>query len=314
MSKLFTSLGLSAEQFLHLQAGAKAYMLDENYPERSGCVGNKGALDGDMVKLKLFDCVKSFLDDERWGERCFGATADGASNRKWKWPEMQNKYVFYYLLVGYLLIRNRLISLVTPLLRRMVTNERQRQYAAETRNDKRQRLKLRQSENSTASPTPAARTPQPHRRQGISPTPLGGVDPKLGEYHYNIQSSTFPTENRDDSIQIRDGTTSGTPHSEAEEDEKAEVTYFVNILQDGRRIKPKVTLTPSSCPGFSSLIQHIHNILNHRERLSSIKVLGPNGLKGVSDEETWVHAIASVTGNDWMDGEVKCVVQIEEKP
>ena len=104
MSKLFTSLGLSAEQFLHLQAGAKAYMLDKNYPERSSCVGNRGSLDGDMVKLKLFDCVKSFLDDEGWGERCFGATSQGAVNRKWKWPEMQNKYVFFYLVLEQLLI------------------------------------------------------------------------------------------------------------------------------------------------------------------------------------------------------------------
>jgi hypothetical protein len=196
----------------------------------------------------------------------------------------------------------------------MVTNERQRQYAAETRHDKRQRLTQRQSEHSTASPTPTERTPKPNHRLGISPTPLGRDEPKLlGEYHYDVKSSAFQSENGDDGIQHKDGTTSGTVCAADEERDKVDIRYFINILQDGRRIRPKVSLTPSSCPGFSSLVQHIHNILNHCERLSSIKVLGPNGLKGVSDEETWRHAIASVTGNDWMDGEVKCVVHIEEK-
>ncbi len=35
-------------------------------------------------------------------------------------------------------IESRIISQVTPLMRRMVTNERQRIYAAETRKEKRQ--------------------------------------------------------------------------------------------------------------------------------------------------------------------------------
>lgn len=94
MSKLFTSLEISPEQFLHLQAAAKAYMLDENYPERSECVGNRARGDTDMIKLKLFGCVKAFLEDEGWGERCFGENAFGADRRKLKWPQMKNKSVF----------------------------------------------------------------------------------------------------------------------------------------------------------------------------------------------------------------------------
>jgi hypothetical protein len=91
MSKLFTSLELTPEQFLHLQAAAKTHMLDPNYPERRDCVGNRGRTDTDMVKLKLFGCVKSFLEDEGWGERCFGTNAEGAESRKLKWPQMKNK-------------------------------------------------------------------------------------------------------------------------------------------------------------------------------------------------------------------------------
>jgi hypothetical protein len=93
MSKLFTSLELTPEEFLHLQAAAKAYMLDPAHPERGECVGNRGRGDTDMTKLKLFGCVKSFLEDEGWGDRCFGPNADSAEVRKLKWPQMKNKYV-----------------------------------------------------------------------------------------------------------------------------------------------------------------------------------------------------------------------------
>ncbi|KAF2461437.1 hypothetical protein BDY21DRAFT_86427 [Lineolata rhizophorae] len=162
MSRLFSSLHLSAESFLQLQAEAKAYMLDPAHPERRQCVGNRGAADADMTKLKLFNCVRDFLEEEGAGERFFSAEArardatkaaaeglvvppdeeggggggqgDGGGTpagneqeeagrrkpekeRRWMWPEDGNK----------------IVSLVTPLLRRMVTNERQRMYAIETR-------------------------------------------------------------------------------------------------------------------------------------------------------------------------------------
>jgi len=91
MGKVFTSLELTPEQFLHIQSAAKNYMLDERYPERSDCVGNKGRGDNDMVKLKLFECVKSFLEDEGWGERCFGENSPGASQRRLKWPHSKTK-------------------------------------------------------------------------------------------------------------------------------------------------------------------------------------------------------------------------------
>jgi hypothetical protein len=91
MAKIFTSLELTPEQFLHLQAAAKTYMLNENYPERSQSVGTRSRGDTDMIKLKLFECVRCFLDDEGWGERCFGESAPEAENRKLRWPLMQNK-------------------------------------------------------------------------------------------------------------------------------------------------------------------------------------------------------------------------------
>lgn len=91
MSKMFTSLELSPEQFLHLQAAAKEYMLDPKHPERRSCVAKKGQPDTDMVRLKLFGCVQSFLEDEGWGEKCFGVNSEGAADRKVRWPQMKHK-------------------------------------------------------------------------------------------------------------------------------------------------------------------------------------------------------------------------------
>ncbi|KAF2814699.1 uncharacterized protein BDZ99DRAFT_183291 [Mytilinidion resinicola] len=141
MSKLFDSLQLGPESFLQLQAQAKSYMLDPAYPARQACVGNRGKGDTDMVKLRLFRCVNDFLVQGA-GEQFFGVNAEGrevgkkamkslgegendseelrgssGAETKWIWPRDGNT----------------IVGLVTPLLRRMVTNERQRVYAIETR-------------------------------------------------------------------------------------------------------------------------------------------------------------------------------------
>jgi hypothetical protein len=147
MSKLFMSLQVTPENFLQLQARAKAYMLDPAHPDRQSCVGSRGKSDTDMVKLKLFNCVQAFLADGV-GEQFFGehvekpaenetleaARALGedavAVREKLVWPRDGNK----------------IISLVTPLLRRMVTNERQRMYAIQTRKGG------RKSESSSGAP------------------------------------------------------------------------------------------------------------------------------------------------------------------
>jgi hypothetical protein len=125
MSKLFLSLQLTPENFLHLQAHAKAYMLDPAHPDRQSCVGNRGKGDTDMVKLRLFNCVRDFLQ-HGVGEQYFGEQSEKpretdtmevaralgqekmTNEDKLVWPRDANK----------------IISLVTPLLRRMVTNER----------------------------------------------------------------------------------------------------------------------------------------------------------------------------------------------
>lgn len=135
MSKLFMSLQLSPENFLQLQAKAKAYMLDTTHPERQNCVGNRGKGDTDMVKLRLFNCVREFLNDGV-GEEFFGENVEKPGQRdaieaaralgEDKPPNTEER-------LTWLRDGNKIINLVTPLMRRMVTNERQRMYAIETR-------------------------------------------------------------------------------------------------------------------------------------------------------------------------------------
>ncbi|MCJ1477493.1 hypothetical protein MMC13_006165 [Lambiella insularis] len=119
MSKLFSSLELSPDTFLQLQSAAKNYMLDNRHPDRRDTVGQRGKGDSELVKLRLWNCVKDFLDGEGNGERFFGLNVPGDESgpRTMFWPSH----------------KNNIVSAVIPLLRRMVTNERQRRYAVETR-------------------------------------------------------------------------------------------------------------------------------------------------------------------------------------
>lgn len=159
MSKLFMSLQLTPENFLQLQSRAKLYMLDPAHPERQTCVGNRGKGDTDMVKLKLFNCVRDFLDcgigEQFFGKdvekpleteameaaRALGEDQPAPGEERLVWPRDGNK----------------IISLVTPLLRRMVTNERQRKYALKTRKGG----SRKKEESADASPTEATPQQQP---------------------------------------------------------------------------------------------------------------------------------------------------------
>jgi hypothetical protein len=170
MSKLFMSLNISPENFIALQALAKAYMLSPEHPERQSCVGNRGKGDTDMVKLRLFNCVRDFLADGGVGEKFFGehvekpgekesseaARALGETQEgreKMVWPRDGNK----------------IIGLVTPLMRRMVTNERQRLYAIDTRKGGRKAEK-EGSEEAVAHEESPARGDDHHHHAALDPT------------------------------------------------------------------------------------------------------------------------------------------------
>jgi hypothetical protein len=173
MSRLFMSLQLSPENFLQLQASAKAYMLDASHPERQNCVGNRGKGDTDMVKLRLFNCVRDFLND-RVGEQFFGARVEKPGEKdaieaaralgEEKAPDAGERLTWPS-------DGNKIISLVTPLMRRMVTNERQRQYAIETRKGGSKKKDKEDSVEATADQVNCSFDPNlGHHLQPLQPT------------------------------------------------------------------------------------------------------------------------------------------------
>jgi hypothetical protein len=282
MSKLFTSLELTPEQFLYLQAAAKTYMLDPLHTERAGCVGNKARADTDLVKLKLFGCVEAFLEDEGWGERCWGPDAGRGAHegRRLRWPEGKHK----------------IITLVTPLMRRMVTNERQRLYANETRK---------------------ATGGRKGREVGEGEEVRGGgdIDPKLGDYHYTL----------DPTLRSPGAAAAASTTPPAAGPEKAEIVYRVVVVPKGEagRVLHSASLTQEKCPVFSSLMQHVRSVLAKPLDaggeggkgvyvLRTVKALLPTGLVEVGTVDEWEEACRTVEGEGWMEGVVRVVVEAEK--
>jgi hypothetical protein len=127
---VFQSLRIGTEEWVRLEAEAKAFMLDETHPERQAGVGNRGAVPTNDTKIQLFKTVQKFLA-EGAGECYFGVgvggNVEGTRNREEEGEEeVEDRWIYPQ-------DEDRLIGLLTPLMRRMVTNERQRQYARRTR-------------------------------------------------------------------------------------------------------------------------------------------------------------------------------------
>jgi hypothetical protein len=174
----------------------------------------------------------------------------------------------------------------------MVTNERQRRYASDVR-VKKQAQKRREAAQ------------QNGQVSGKSPPPNPDVDPKLDEYHYKV-APHLPAELVEDQPDV--------PMFLDSQEEEAAVQYHVNIIQNDRRIKPKLKLTPSTCLGYSSLVQHIDHLLEDgSQKRKMIKVLGPYGQVEIDNEDAWRETVDVVQEKEWMDGNIRVIVLVEEK-
>jgi len=197
----------------------------------------------------------------------------------------------------------------------MVTNERQRLYALETRQEKRKAgEKINNQRKRDQNATSESEEPPGRKRgrQGNSPSPYDDVDPKLDEYHYHVEE-TYPEEVENGISESRTAQAVGNPFS-IEEPDESNLRYHLSVIQNGQRIKPRLTLSPSSCPGFASLVQYIHTLLDDiGQKPSSVIILTAHGLVEVNSEESWEEAVTSILGNEWMDREVRCVVALENE-
>lgn len=170
--------------------------------------------------------------------------------------------------------------------------------------------KAAQEQGHQGSTTPVGGTPQPEAQSdALSITSVVDIDPKLNQYHYNIQSPVAQEQPQDIAGPPKPAVKSVFAKKAAEFEE---TKYHVSIMQESRRVMPRFTLNPNTCPSFSSLVQHLDSVLDDDGRkVSGIKVLGPGGLVDVKDEGSWVGIIDTVKQNEWMDGELRCVVQVE---
>ncbi|KAF2154870.1 hypothetical protein K461DRAFT_266223 [Myriangium duriaei CBS 260.36] len=172
MNTLFNSFRLPPERFLELQADAKDFMLDPAFPKRKDLVGVRGKADIKSVKLELARTVRQFLE-EGAGERYFGgAPNDDTLARTGDDKKDEDVTVRAQPNVGdvahgdtrgtteeaedpsqnpdapfrWSRDRELIIDLCMPLLRRVVTNEKQRQYAESTRRAVRETAKEAETE------------------------------------------------------------------------------------------------------------------------------------------------------------------------
>ena len=277
MSKVFTSLELSPENFLHLQAAAKAYILDPDHPERRDCVGQRGKGDLELVKMRLWNCAAKFLDEEGHGLSHFGQDVPGTDGalRSMLWPRD----------------RNKIIGATIPLLRRMVTNERQRQYAVKARKGG-NTGSVRRHESSSEVPSPA--------RSNIE---YGSRDPSgIGDLRMNGLGSQPGDEDRlTPSARSTIGMTrcNGSPR------------LCFNIVEGQHRIRPSFEASAEECPDLQAVYA---KVLRHYEVATLdgaiVRVLLPQGLTSIASDEEWVRALLTIEATEWMDGETKIVIDL----
>lgn len=96
-------------------------------------------------------------------------------------------------------------------------------------------------------------------------------------------------------------------------DRAVNVAYHVHLLHDGNRIKPKDMLQPSRCPSLASLQGWLSIQIPGNLKIGKVKIMTAEGLVEVKEEEAWCALVLAVGKIDWMDGEVKILVELEDK-
>lgn len=296
MSKLFASLEMSPESFIDLQALAKTFMLDPTQPERQDCVGSRGKSDSDMVKLKLFHCVKDFLDEGDTGNQYFGKDSEGVDRRDWYWPRDVNK----------------VIAIVTPLMRRMVTNERQRQYAVSSRSGRNaDGDTLSNEDNSKAIPS----------RNGVYRHKKCRATDSAPDLTMRLETQLDPLLGKGD-VQISASDTGPNAQPSTDADTlRLRICIIGNNEEPGREallVPPITYLLSISRTSFRSLLAYIASLLVP-DILSSplpnqlhFKALLPRGLVELEHNgSNWHEIVEEVKNTSWLESNLRIVAEID---
>ncbi|KIV89779.1 hypothetical protein PV10_07157 [Exophiala mesophila] len=289
LGKVFTSLQLAPENFLRLQTAAKAFMLDEAHLERRDVVGHqKQSGAADVAKLNLWNCVEDFLSTHGYGEKYFAPGVGGdipdAPARTLSWPAD----------------RQTIIKLMMPLMRKMVTNERQRVYAAESR----------KSTGTKEDEKPDSNSPNKDESPRLD---AAGTGPLVSPAPAAAGTGGPPLPSTPSPISATNGHVRSSPPF------KPSIAIHVNVVSSNvegarRRVIPRFTLQPETTPNLSALISHAKRKhpggLESDSSMPVVKVWLPDGLVTVADDREWMVALLSAGVVDWMDGEVRVLVEV----
>jgi hypothetical protein len=283
LGKVFTSLELAPETFLKLQTAAKTYMLDEAHPERRDVVGHKKNVAGaDLAKLNLFNCVEEFLSVQGYGEVYFGHNTGqhipGAPVRTMFWPEDSQA----------------IIKLMMPLMRKMVTNERQRIYAAASR---KQGPAKDNNEESTLGVV------DPNVLADSNPAPIPAIE-------VNGQAPPAPEHQ-----QVLHPTTTDKQSAPAT---KPGARLLVNVVaagEDGqtRRVAPRFDISVEATQNLATLFSEVDKRypLNLTDGVRPVvKVLTVDGLVAIAQDGEWAVCLLGASFMEWMDGEIRVLVYV----
>ncbi|KUJ20922.1 uncharacterized protein LY89DRAFT_778568 [Mollisia scopiformis] len=293
MKEIYKELEVTPHEYLELQNAAKDYMLDPQHPDRLECVGSKVRKPG-LTKMKLHQCTLAFLRDEGWGDYFWGSEAPGASlpDRKLIWPEKSN----------------RIISAIGPLLRRVISNQRQKQYGKAQRQKK---VTAATQVSGDEVPSKSAKsTPQLGYQHAGTTTASNApidLDPALSN---EVSPASQPEE---DSVE---STVNNTHHSTPPTTEPSTDTRLklhLNLLHGKDHHKPKILLVADVLPTYEELVEHVHQSLNNGlHKPFKMMILGPNGLVAVRDDYAFQRIVQEISKLPWMDGDVKCLMQMAD--
>ena len=85
----------------------------------------------------------------------------------------------------------------------------------------------------------------------------------------------------------------------------------INILKNDQRVSPRFDVPAEQCPDmqtlYSKFVEHGNTTSFDPWRIS---ILLPDGLTSVQSDSEWMVALLRARAIDWLDGELKVVVQI----
>lgn len=281
LGKVFTSLELTPESFLQLQVAAKDYMLNHEHPERKDVVGHKkSSSNNDHAKLKLYQCVEEFLQQDNRGEEFFGHSSNvndpDAPARTFFWPEE----------------RGKIIKLLMPLLRKVVTNERQRLYAAVTRKSEPKR--------SGSTPHLSEAGDGPMDDDGLHGT-TPDIDPLLQDDPNSSSAATMHPQTAQSEATIL---SSGS----------GALTIQVNVItrENGisKRVLPEFTISPENAGSLQQFTEGLRTAIDALHGDFTVKALLPSGLTTIQTEDDWVVSQMTILTEVWMNGQLQIVIEV----